>query len=168
MGKLGQGVFLEGCLLGLTFTNQGWVRDLGHELLIQLWVFNQPLWTMAVWVQDFMSIRLQTSHHTASLPSCISPVLPFYGHQCHFQIFCTRICWLKPAAIVPTKTGTGWTLTSWGCGDMFLCVWWVTVTWRAQALSSRVYRCLVGYLCLCYQMEVGDENACREQNEVKQ
>lgn len=37
-----------------------------------------------------------------------------------------------------------------------------------QALPGTVHHCLVGYLCLCYQKEVGDENGCRRQNEVKQ
>lgn len=34
MGELGQE--LEGCLLGLTFTDQGKIKDLGHMSLIQL------------------------------------------------------------------------------------------------------------------------------------
>lgn len=65
----------------------------------------------------------------------------------------SRICWLKLVAIVPTKTGTGWPLTSEDAVTC-LCVFGESQGEPGQCSTDFVHHCLVGYLCLCYKKEV--------------
>lgn len=112
MWKLGQGVFLAGGLLGLTFTGQGQAKG-----VFSFPVFNQSLLTLPVWAPDFIYIRLQTPHQAACLLQLYFILswltVPFLWTSTPFPIFLHKDMLAKTCCHCTHKDGSFDILRTW-------------------------------------------------------